>query len=416
MSSDNTPGRELEPTLSQALAATEPTKILNTGVPFDLAKIEERQGEIDEILESPRSPEEHAKELNKRIADKWNDDFGISFLYISGVELPGLKINGVAEGLVLTGDHLPGADFRGAHMRTSVLTGSTLPGLQAQGADLDASIFTLTSLPGADLRDVTAIDTIFNFADITNLQAAGADLTSSYLIGVRGLTPRIVEQIALLRAARYLIPKDQEEEQPTTVLQNTLAAGYSTGVDGVLQDLDAVKIIRNENMAGKLLAQGNLEGVIFDDVTLSRTRMAGQSLVGSVFHNLHAGGVNLRGAKLSGVFALNSYLQSADLNRAWVPGMLMAGGSLRKAQIPGGNVAGAVFLNVDMENMDTDGTSFDGTIIIGGTPPDIEENMGKRLRIVRDLSQLPKPVAANIQNLGGFSLAGPTGSTKQLKR
>lgn len=387
----------------------------NTGVAFDLEKVEERQAEIDGIMAREyRNPTQRTRDLNKKIAGEWGDDFGISYARISGVTLPGLIINGVAEKIVLSANHMPNADFRGGQLNASVFTASSLPGLRANGANLNDTIFTLASMKDADLGDVSAVDVNFNFANLTGVEARGANLSSAFLIATQGLTKELFDGIADVTAARAMI-QVAGGASPSEVLRDTLGGRFiGAEAQEVLNSLDPVRILRAIKLANALTDERRLEGVVLDDAILSGTRLTRREMTGSVWHNVHGRNMVLRGVKLAGSVVINTDLQNSDAAHLWAPGIFVANSSLRDTSMGRSNLGGAVLINVDLEDADVTGSNMDGVVMVGGKVPEIDPEVISRMRIL-EAHQLPAAVLKNVLRLGTLSVGVGRSTGRELQ-
>ena len=380
-------------------------RVFHQGVQFDIAKFEERQPEVDELVAKyPNNLERRVRELNRKIRN-WDDDYGISYLDIAGGELPGLEIHGVAEKFSFSGNSAPGANFEGARMNASLFTASDLSGLNARRASLDSAIFLMTALERANLEDVSAIDANFNLADLTDANVRGANLSSAYLLGTRGLSEELLKEMADVTAARALIPVEEAEKRVSEILREGLAGRFIDVQDQDIRNrLDQVLVINGLNLSKALLDQKRMEGMILDNVILNKTRLVDRDFTANIWHRLHAAEIVLRAARAAGLLVLNSDLHDADLTKIWTPGSLFVRSSLRGASMPGPgtNVAGAVFLDTDLEKMDTTNANFDGALVVGGTVSEFPEN--SRVKTAR-LSELPRSVGARLAEFGRLAIA-----------
>lgn len=402
--------RDLELSLGGGLEPEDAMQAFNKGVAFDVAKVEERQAVVDEMMtRNYRSPERRVKWLNSLLSGEWDDDFGISYLHIAGAYLPGLVIHGVAEKMAFSACDVPNADFRGARMNASVFTASSFPDMRARGANMDDTLFNFAYLAGADFEDVAAVDSQFNFADFTGIHARGSIFTNSFLIGARGLNETILADIADISSARVL-PRSDKAAGATEALRDALAGRFADVKGEVLGALDPVRILRGMKIANALPDQKDLEGVVLDDMILTDTRLPGRQMTGNFWHNIHGRGIVLRSTKAAGLIMLNSDLQDGNANRLWAPGMFAANSNIRNMSMVKANLGGAVLLNVIMEGVDLDGANTDGMVIIGGRPPELDPDVRNRVKIVQ-LGDLPERVANNVMRLGSLSIDKPARPT-----
>lgn len=408
---------DIEHQLSGAdMEANEPQRVLSTRVQFDVDKVTDRQDAINNILASSGDSEKAVAELNKKVATEWDDDFGISYLSIAGRSLPGLEVHGVAESLTLSACDIPGANFESGRFNAAVFTAANMAGLKARGANFDDTVMPLTDFDGADLRDVTAIEAILNFANMREVQMRGIQLTSAYLLGTEGLTRQMLEEVAELTAARALVP-GVAARQTSELMQNTLASSF-IGVkaeDDVMRHFDPAHVITDSKLAGILLGKQRTEGVVFDDIILSNSRMVASRLGGSVLHEVHGRDVVMRAVKAAGAVILNSDMQNADLTASWTPGAFIAHSNLGNTLMTMGNSAGAVYYNVDMGGAVTDERNLDGAIVIGGKVPELSE-LGKHQITIMQPTDVPEKVMGIMQRFVSKAITvKPTTSQPELE-
>ncbi len=374
----------------------------STGVPFDLAKVEARQDDIDGILAS-FDDQSVVSELNRKMASDWDDDFGISYTHIAGRSLPGLQIHGIAEKVAFSANDMTGADFESAQLTASIFTGSILRGANLKGATLDSVVAPLSIFEEAELHDVSAIDIILNFARVNGMRGRGLNIVSSYLIGTQGISEEMLREFADISAARLLIPPSQDTESKSLfkTLGKVLSNRFSDVNDkDLVKDLDPVEIVRNFNLAKKLVDQKRLEGMVFDDVILTEARMAGRQMAGTVWNSIHGRGLTLRATKASGLVVFGSQLQDGDFTSLWAPGMFAVNTSFRDTPTRNANLGGSIFYQTDLTGVDLEDTNLDGVVIIGGSAPELSDYQKSHVRIA-SLEKLPELVATNISRFGG---------------
>jgi uncharacterized protein YjbI with pentapeptide repeats len=400
-------GGEMEPTDSAAP--------LLQGVAFDVIRVPERQDAIDDILSHRRwSPERRVKELNTKINGEWDDELGISYTGIEGEELPGLTIHGVAEKLALSACDVTDGNFEGANLNAAVMTAVAFRRLRARHANMDHTVSPLSSFEGADLEDVTAIEGNFVFGDLSDVKARGLTLTSGYLFGTKGLE-RIIEDVADIRTARVLLQAAGVTD-PSETLREALADRFM-GVPAahIERQVSPVRVIRQVNAANTLPDEKRLAGAVLDDVILAGAGLHARIMTGSIWHKVRARGLEFRGSRAAGSVILDSDLQDIDATGLWVPGMFAANTSFRNSDMTRGNMAGAVFYNCDMTNVDTERTNVDGIVVIGGRPPEFDEETMKRLKIL-ELGDLPTAVAEIVSRMGALSISGRSTANRELEQ
>ena len=381
----------------------EESDVLSTGVPFNLALTIERQSEIDGILaKNEANPEKAAQELNARIEGQWSDDYGISYSHISGKELPGLEIHGIAQKTALAGNHFPGANFEQADMFGSIFTATSMPELNARGANFNDSLFPMASIVGANLEDASAIDSVFTFADLTNTNVRGANFAATYLVGTKGLSG----DADFTGARSIVLGEAVEQSDAYERLRNVLATRFSSqNAPRILENLDPVRIFRAVRHINDILEVQRLEGAVIDDAVLTNARLTGQDMTGAVWHRLHARGAVLRASRASGLVAIESSLQGADLSNVWLPGAVVVRSVLREANLSRANIAGTLIYETDLSKARLDNANIDGAIVIGGRLPGLSDEDRSRLTVVDSIQQLPPPVATAVMKFAAISLA-----------
>jgi len=380
------------------------------GVEFNEALYLERQGTVNEILARyPDSDEQRVGALNK-VFESWDDEFGASYIYLGGYSLPGIKIHGQAEYIAFNANYAPGADFTGANMYGGVFTASQMPGLQARGADFRHAIMTLVDLSNADIRDVAAHDAVLNFANLTGADARGANLTSSYLVGARGLDG-ILPKAANITNARVVFNEPFEGKGET--VGEALGDIFSTGVERDLRtDLTALRVFGGANEAGRLRSGRRMRGTFLHNMVITDGRMSGTDFEGTIWNDVSARGLGLSSANLAGGVIVDSVLDDADTERLKAPGLFIARSSAKRLYLPK-NMAGGVAFETDFTGTELD-DSFNagGLIVIGGKPPELSPKLQEEIRILK-LEELPSEV---VRSLGALTSNAALPSSRDAQR
>lgn len=373
-------------------------------------KIESRQADIDGVLSMSDDPEKRAKEINA-LATKWDDETGLSFLHILGVELPGLEIHGVAKGLVISASHLIEPDFRGADLEASVFSASVLSDLRATNANLAMSIWSLARVNG-DMSGADAVDSNFNLAQL-QVAMKRTRLLGSFMIGTKGLTSQNVRE-ADFRHVTFL-PKTtggRSRRNTSNILKSALSARFLDAREGGETTPVRYAEVYTDMQARSALQSGAIaEGQAWVGGDLSDSRLVGAELNGSVLDDVGLQRVRATELIAAGLITLLCSMDGMDATHSWAPGSVHIYPSLNDAIISGGNWAGSVLVDPSLRDIAAVRTNMDGAVIISDKPQNqLVEQVKGRITVI-SAAELSTPVnslltaAANVKNVSSGASA-----------
>ncbi len=386
-------------------------------VAFNPALYAERQETINGILS--REYHSHAaqvEDLNRYIAT-CDDDFGISYIYMTGRSLPGIAIHGVATALSFSANHAPGAQFQGANLDYAVFSGSSLPDLSARRASFNHAILPYTDLSG-DFRGVSAIKAILSFADITGLDVRGADLRAAYLMATRGLTQEMLRSAADVSSAISSIPGASARSSRLQQLLGDALSHFTQASDAdmaaaLLQPRIFAGIVAANKMFNKN-RRGQYKGIVLDGVTLSDSEVSTYDFEGGIWSDVDADRLDAIRTRMAGLVLLDSSLDDLTGSGLYAPGMVAIGCSLRRSELPE-NAAGAIFLNSDLSGASPAQMQPAGALVIGGKAPEIDDETRDRIRVVRP-ADLPPRIMDKIVEIGRTVVSIAPSQVPELNR
>lgn len=360
-------------------------------VGFNFPKYLERQQTIDEIL-SRDYPTDEARvaDLNKHI-EQWDDDFGISYMSMTGRRLPGLEIHGRAHALAFSANDAPRMNIEDAELDYAVMSLSVLEGLKAHGASLNHAIMPFVTMSG-DLRGVSAIKAILNFAELNKLDIRGVDLTGAYLIATRGITSDMLQSVADASGARAITG-----QVPNLVLGDALSKFTEGSDDRIMASLQTPDFYTGVNSANTLFSKQNrnrTRGIIIDDSVISDGEISKLDFEGSSFIRLDASRVQAIKTNFAGLAVFSSKLDRMQAAHATAPGMVSVNSSHIDSELPA-IIAGSVFINPNMRGASAENTQPGGALVIGGTAPELSEKSKDSLRVVQP-QELPTKIVRKI--------------------
>lgn len=365
-------------------------KPLKGGVPLVFPIYEDRRDTVAEIFK--RYADDEAKavdELNLRIHGEWDDDHGSSYLDFAGRNLQGLDLKGVlADFIVFTGSDLSGVSLDKASLYGAVLTATDLTDASLRNADIRHAVMPFANLNNANLTGVKAESLVGNWANLEGARLLGASFVGAYLIGAAGLDGESTSQASSFEGAIVLGLKDADTEEK--VSGHALSSHFSTQAKN--PGVEVVRIFEDQDLTRKLAASSNLAGTILRGLVFNRSDLTHLEAIGSIWDNVIAEEVRLRGAYLTGAVLSDTSLDGADTSRAWFPGAVIVRTDLTGFRPS--NMAGTLFIDTDLSkigDLDPDHAAG-GALFIGKEKyrPDLDkdEELGKEV-VFRDPKELP---------------------------
>lgn len=342
----------------------------------------ERQGIVEDIQKRYKGDNDRiSKELVEKIKTWENDEYGISYLAISGVDFTEnpIEFHGNAQYFAFSANDASGSNFENADLSASIFTASYMYGSSFRNANLNNAIMTCAQLQNTDLRNISAIDAILNFADITGALVKGMRLNNAYLVGTKGFDARIVQDVADFTAARTLGRPDFSEVNDG--IGNALSTRFITGssedekvaIAMKTRALRQAKHYQGQQFVNKFAPELRIPGAVLEDMNLHGVRLTSAELEAVVFNNVHAQGISLRSARMAGATAINTTFNDGDFEAVNGPGQFSVNSRYRNVHFDESKVAG-VHINDDLTGATFDERMpVDGLLIVGGRPPLIED-------------------------------------------
>ena len=378
------------------------------------AAVGERQAELDDIIEFAGSPEQASRELNHRFNTDWDDEQGLAFLHIIGVELPGLEIHGRAEGLVISASKLDGANFEGADLEASVFAMSVLRGLRARGANLNMALLPFSEISG-DFTDAQAVDANFNLARL-RINAHRANFANAFMIGTTGLTTQNLEEARFNHAV--LLGHQQPGTRaltPAQTLSRALAGGFSVAKGEETPSYRTAVVHQGVDARYRLAAARNAEGQLWYGVDISDARLTEFNLVAGVLGDVSMARANANGMRAPGLITIdNSTMRGIKARQAWMPGSVHIGTDFTGADFTDIHMPGSVLVEPVLTGVIAENANIDGMAVVTTDPKhanELQEQTNTKMRVLEP-STLPSEVSKIVARTTRLS-AKPTKALKK---
>ncbi len=372
-------------------------------VAFDFERFEQRQGVVSDIVErhgGSKDATEMVRALNEKFKE-WDDDFGISYLYISGVDFSSssepLEFHGKAQFLAFSGNDAPNCDFENADLTGAVWVGTYAPGSNFREATLSHALFNFCDLSGSDFTRATAYDIGLNFARIDAIKSRGATFAGAYMMFTRGLVAKTLLEGGDFSSARThvtdLIDGTGVASEDSAGI---MAARFNTGnqtedvkLRQIVRQLRAAKVFNGDEYIGQLVSGQRLPGRLLNNVNLRDARLTGSEFEAGVWNKVHAPGVGLRNARIAGLTIASSKLDDADTEGLWAPAVAVFNTSVKNIEFDN-NIAGGLFANCDMTGVQfNERASLGGALVVGGRPPrGLDPEVASMVRVL-EVGQMP---------------------------
>lgn len=382
------------------------------------ATVEARQAEIDGILESAKTPDHASEELNARFNGDWDDEQGLAFLHILGVDLPNLEIHGRAKGLVISSSRLVNPNFSGADLEASIFSMSVLKGINARGANLNMAVMPFSQLSG-DLTDVQAVDANFNLATLA-VRAHRANFTNAFLIGTAGVTPKNLEE-ARFKHAVFTGPQQQRARSASSqvqTLRRALAGSFNEAKGEQPTQYRMPVVHQGVDARYGLEAARTAEGQLWYGVDLSDARLAEFKLVASVLADVSMARANASSMRAPGLVTIEgSTFSGISAREAWMPGSVHVGTDFTNADFTDMHMPGSVLVAPMIAGIIAEGANVDGMVIVTDSPKHAEamqEQTNTRMTILKP-SDLTTEVMSIITKAKSIPVSGSS-SQRALKK
>ena len=371
-----------------------------SGTPtFDLATFLDRQGVINGILSTKYStPENQVADLNAHIAG-WDDEKGISYTYMVGHYLPGLKVNVPATAIAFAANYAPNADFQYSNLDYGVFSASVMPDAKLRHSSLDHAVMPLLSVSG-DARSVSAVKSILNLASVKHLDMSGMDISAAYVLGIQGMDEDKLLSLEDSQEAISTLADAERDEAAVAMLSDGLSRfSGSNQLKDIIKRLRYPQIFTGLNSSGIILRKqlrDRRQGMLLHQVMLGGSEISKYDFEGNIWSDVSADRATAIATHFAGAIILNSSLDNIITRGSYAPGLVAIDSSFHDTALPK-NSAGSVYFDCDLTNATVDEVQEAGVVIIGGKPPRIDADRPD----IRALTygDLPEQVLENLQRL-----------------
>lgn len=340
---------------------------LRGGVELNYPIYRSRQDEATEIVKRNKdNVEATVRELGKKIHGSWDDYHGISYLHFPAATLDGLDIRGVAADYsVFTAGSLRHALMDRASLYAAVFAATDLEGASLVNVNARHLLAPFANFSRSNLRSIKAESAVLNFANFYEASLLGASLVGAYMIGVAGIEEDAAKLASSFEGAVVLGNTSEGAEETTERIEgHALSSRFTT--QQMTTGTTEAKVYSRANWSRQLSSSSNIEGAILREIALGRADLTHLQAIGSIWDQVTADEVRMRAGYVSGATFFQTSLDGADTNRAWFPALVAIGSSFKGFRP--GNIAGALFIDSDLSEMDTDldlDAATGGAVIIG---------------------------------------------------
>ena len=263
---------------------------------------------------------------------------------------------------------LAGRDLTGADLRDLDLTGKSLAGCTLAGACLNGSKLDGVDLKGAVLSKVSAVDSKWDHAVLSTVDAAEADLRGASLAGAK-LDGANLSGAKLDGADLRKVDLAGADLTRASLCDARLDDAALDRADLSRATLDRATFRRATVTEAKLYEVLG-EGVVFDEAMLDGARLEGASLPKLSAREMQATGSMWERAALTGAEMPLAVLAEASFNGALLEGANLARADvqcarLRAAKLAGAKLLAANLMHADMEGADLSGADLRGANLYG---------------------------------------------------